>query len=71
MFILAAEQYNWHVLAFLYPSDSEDDDGPLEEIDFQLSHDYLLGAVVLNQSALLFTFKNGFVSLHCNQSDSK
>ncbi|KAI2805362.1 hypothetical protein BLOT_004358 [Blomia tropicalis] len=44
------------------------DDDETDEIDFQLFNDYLFSAVALNQSPLLFTFKNGFVSIHSNDS---
>lgn len=44
----------------------------LEEIDFQLSNDYLLGAVAphWHHCPLLFTFKNGFLALQSSQPES-
>lgn len=44
----------------------------LEEIDFQLSGDYLLGAVApaWHHCPLLFTFKNGFLALQSSQPQS-
>src|SRR5690625_1791860 len=72
IFLITAAMFMYTMLSitllidFAVQSDEED----VEEVDIQMSDDYLFGAVVCNQTLLLFTFKNGFVSVHSNLLDS-
>ncbi|OTF74251.1 nuclear pore complex protein Nup133-like protein, partial [Euroglyphus maynei] len=41
----------------------------IEEIDFESMNDFLFGITSMDQSLLLLTFKNGFLSIECQTTD--